>query len=176
MQSAATDRYARPARILHWTIAVLVIANIAGGFLIGNVEGLHTVYDLHRSTGFLILVLALLRLAYRLTHRPPPLPGHLPFVQRLAAETVHWALYGFMIVTPIVGWAASNAFGATVTVYWLFELPNIVAKDEATFKLLLGAHKLLGIGFALAILAHVGGALFHTIVQKDGIMQRMWPA
>lgn len=176
MMSDAASRYRRPARILHWLIAVLVLGNLGLGVLIGNVEGLDTAYHLHRSTGFLILVLALIRLGYRLTHTPPPLPAHMPFIQKLAAETVHWALYGFMIVTPLVGWAASNAFGASVTVYWLFDLPNIVAKDEALFKILVGAHMLLGIGFLLAICAHVGGALFHTFIQKDGLMSRMWPA
>ncbi|MEJ1159221.1 cytochrome b [Prosthecomicrobium sp. N25] len=175
MEAVESDRYRRPARVLHWLIAVLVIGNIIGGFVIANVEGVDTIYNLHRSTGFLIMVLAILRLLYRLTNPPPPLPTHMPALQKFAAEVVHWALYGFMIVTPIVGWAASNAFGAQVSIYWLFELPAIVGKDEALFKSLIAAHQWLGIGFLLAILVHIGGALFHTVVQKDGILARMWP-
>jgi cytochrome b561 len=170
-----TGRYTATARKLHWIIAVLVILNIFGGLLIANVEGLDTVYNLHRSFGFVIMVLAFVRLFYRLSVEPPELPAHMPLLQKLAAETVHWAMYAFLILTPFLGWIASNAFGASVSIFWIFNLPNIVAKDEGLFKIAITAHKVLGITFALAICAHIGGALFHTFVQKDGILNRMWP-
>lgn len=168
-------RYSRVARILHWLIAVLIVMNIAGGIFIANVPNQNTAYDLHRSTGFVILVLAILRLVWRATHTPPPLPAHMPAIQKFAAEAVHWAMYGFMILTPLAGWAAANAFGATVSVYWLFNLPHIVAKDEAMFKIFAGAHFFLSLAFAAAIVVHFAGAMFHTVIQKDGLMRRMWP-
>lgn len=178
MQPNEGPAYRRPARILHWLVAVLVILNIPGGILMTRLDGgalQDFVFNNHRSIGFVVLVLALVRLAYRLTHAPRPLPESMPALQRFAAEAVHWALYGFMILTPIVGWLATNAYGAPISIFGLFELPVLVAKDEALSKILFGAHAALGVAFAAAVLAHVGAALFHTFVQKDGIIDRMWP-
>ena len=97
------QRYTRVARALHWLIALLVAGNVVGGIVIANVENQNTLYDLHRSTGFVILCLAAIRIVWRLTHRPPPLPAHMPALQKFAAEAVHWALYGFMFATPLAG-------------------------------------------------------------------------
>jgi cytochrome b561 len=171
--------YDAPARILHWLTALIVIPMIPVGILIADVEdfpGKETVYNAHRSLGFVLLVLVLLRLAYRLTHRPPPLPAHMPMIQKLAAETVHWALYAALIAQPIVGWVATNAYPAQIQVFGLFTLPALVGKDEALSKLLFEVHFFLGIALAFLITVHIAGALFHTIVQKDGIIRRMWPA
>ena len=169
------QRYTRVARALHWLIALLVAGNVVGGIVIANVENQNTLYDLHRSTGFVILCLAAIRIVWRLTHRPPPLPAHMPALQKFAAEAVHWALYGFMFATPLAGWAAANAYGATVSVYWLFNLPSIAPKDEGLLNILKGTHAVLAISFTAAILVHFAGAMFHTIVQRDGLMRRMWP-
>jgi cytochrome b561 len=105
-----------------------VLGLIPVGILMGNMEsGLlqGRLYNLHRSTGTLLLPLAIIRLLYRWTHLPLPLPlpPDVPALQRRAAESVHWSFYALLIVQPLVGWAATSAYRAPIIVYGLFELP-----------------------------------------------------
>jgi cytochrome b561 len=155
------------ARVLHWLTAVRVLAMIALGFVIANIEDLPRLYDLHRSIGVLLLVIVLVRLAYRVTH--PPLP--LPLIQRLVAGFVHRTLYAVLIVQPILGWIATS--GAPITVFWVLALPPIWREDRAFSDQLFAAHAALGIALALVICAHVGGALFHHFIRKDRVLMRM---
>lgn len=176
--AAEHSAYGRPARVLHWLLAVLIVGVVIGGIVMVKLESgplQNTIFNAHRSLGFVVLVLALARLAYRATHAPKPLPDSIPAIQRFAAETVHWGLYGLMITVPLLGWVGTNAFGAPIPIFGLFELPVLVGKDEAMSKMLLGAHVLVAFAFVAGIALHVGAALFHTIVKKDGVIWRMWP-
>lgn len=170
--------YRRPARLLHWLIAIIVIGLIPVGITMGNLDGgplQNRLYDLHRSFGFTVLVLAVLRLAYRLTHRPPPLPSSVPASLRLAAAIVHATMYALLFATPIIGWLATNAYGAPISVFGLFELPVLVAKNEATAEFLFGIHRAFGLAFGALILLHIGAAIGHALVLRDGVLHRMWP-
>jgi cytochrome b561 len=89
------------------------------------------------------------------------------------AHLVHWALYAGLLVNPILGWLGVSAFGATIDFLWLVELPSLIAKDEVLSERILGAHKLIGILMALALSAHIGGALFHHFIRKDRTLLRM---
>ena len=176
MNSVPALRYSLTARVLHWTTAVLVITVIVVGLLLddlpaGRVQ--NTAYDLHRSTGVLIFVLVAIRLLYRWTHPPPPLPADVPRLQRLAANAVHHLLYTLLLVQPLVGWWGTSAYGAAINVYWLFTLPPLVAKDQAWGERILGWHGVIGITIACVIAVHVGAALYHRFVRKDGVLQRM---
>lgn len=172
----APDRYRPIARALHWTTAVLVIAMLPLGAVLldlppGRIQD--TAFDLHRSTGVLLFVLTALRLAYRLRHPPPPLPADLAPSQRCAAHAVHVALYALLFALPLVGWWGTSAFGAPIVVYGLFELPPLVAKDEALARQVLGLHGWLGLALVIAVLAHAGAALHHHFIRRDGILRRM---
>jgi cytochrome b561 len=170
---APAAAYTLAARVLHWITAVLVLTMIPLGFLIANIEDLPRLYDLHRSIGVLLLLIVLIRLAYRVTHPPLPLPADIPLVQRLVAALVHWTLYGVLIVQPILGWIATSAYPAPITVFWVFTLPPIWREDRALSDQLFAAHGALGIALALVISAHVGGALFHHFIRKDRVLMRM---
>jgi cytochrome b561 len=154
--------YTLPARVLHWLTAILVLAMIPLGFLIANIEDLPRLYDLHRSIGVLLLLIVLVRLAYRVTHPPLPLPTDIPLIQRLVAGFVHWTLYAVLIVQPILGWIATSAYPAPI---W--------REDRALSDQLFAAHGALGIALAVVICAHVGGALFHHFIRKDRVLMRM---
>ncbi|MFK8250431.1 cytochrome b [Ancylobacter terrae] len=170
--------YRRPARLLHWLIAIIVIGLIPVGITMGNLDGgplQDRLYDLHRSFGFTVLVLAALRLAYRLSHTPPPLPASVPAPLRVAAGVVHATMYALLLATPIIGWLATNAYGAPISVFGLFELPVLVAKNEATADVLFAIHRALGLAFGALILLHVGAAIGHALVFRDGVLHRMWP-
>lgn len=182
MTSIASSReaasYSSAAKWLHWIVAILIIANIPGGFLLDKVpEGpiQDRLYDLHRSTGTLILALAIIRLAVRLARgAPEPEPGLTRF-ERVASTIVHKALYALIFIVPILGWAATSAYGAAINVYGLFVLPPILPQNEDVSKVLFALHKLSAFTLAGLALFHVAGALFHVIVRKDGVMARMMP-
>ncbi len=176
MPSPPMLRYTGVARLLHWTMAVLVLMTIPVGFILmklpqGRVQD--TLFDLHRSIGVLLFVLVAVRLGWRLAHPPPPLPDDLPAWQRVASGTVHRLLYAILLIQPIIGWWGTSAFGAPINVFWLFELPPLVSKDEAAAKQILGWHGIIGITLSVAVAIHVGAALFHHFVRRDAVLRRM---
>lgn len=171
--------YAPTAKAFHWTVAVLVLAMIPLGISLGSLpKGAvqDTAYAIHKSTGFLILVLMIGRLAFRLFNPPPPSEPTLARWQIGVSHAVHWALYAILLVMPVIGWAGSNAFGAPVSVYGLFTLPDIMTKDEPLSKTLLGVHATLGFVAAGLILMHIAAALYHRFVRKDAVLARMTSA
>ena len=130
-------------------------------------------YDLHRSTGAVLLIVVLVRIAWRLGHAPPPLPAGVPLAQQRIAGAVHMLLYTLLLVQPVVGWAATSAYPAPIVVFGLFELPPIWPANRAAAEWLFGVHRALGILMALLVLAHAGAALHHHFVRRDGILRRM---
>lgn len=168
--------YSMIARILHWTTAVLVLAAIPLGILMNAVsEGplQDFLFNLHRSIGAVLLPLVAARLIYRLNHPPPALPADLPAIQRFAALFTHAALYILLIVQPLIGWVATSAYPAPMTVFWLIPLPPIWREDRAFSDQLFQVHTIVGIVIAILALAHIAAALFHHFVRKDDILVRM---
>ena len=168
--------YTPTARALHWIVALLVIGLIVVGILMGNMDSgplQDRLYNLHRSTGALVLVLAIIRLGYRLTHPPLPLPADMPASQRLAAESVHWGLYVLLIVQPLIGWAATSAYRAPIIIYGLFELPPILPVNQPLSEQLFFVHRGLGFVMAALVLGHAGAALYHHFLQRDRVLMRM---
>lgn len=171
-------RYRAPARLMHWLVAVIVLGMIPVGLTMTRLDSgplQDWLFFLHEASGFTVLVLVLVRLAYRITHPPPPLPSSVPRWQQFAAGNVHRALYVLLIVQPLVGWLGANAFGAQVSIFGLFNLPSLVAKNEPFAERVLAVHDFVGFTIAGLLVIHIGAALMHGFIQKDGVLQRMWP-
>ena len=168
-------RFALPARILHWLMAALILAMLLIGT--GMVSTASSRYPellaWHRPIGIAILPLALIRLGVRLTHRPPPLPADLPAIQVAAAKGSHYLLYALMITMPLIGWAMQSAGGYPVTLWKGLALFPILPHDIQLYGWLRYAHGLLGYAFFLLILAHLGAALFHGLIRRDGVFGSM---
>ncbi len=171
-QAPTMRGYNLTARVFHWTTAVLVLFQIPAGLLSANFE-LDTLYNLHKSTGVLIFGLVVGRLAWRLTHEPPPLPADIPQSQRFAAHSLHWALYALLIVQPLVGWIATSAYPAPIPIYGLFEMPHIWWEDRALSDRLFVVHLWIGIAMATLLVGHIGAALYHHFIRKDEVLLRM---
>jgi cytochrome b561 len=172
----ATPAYTVTARILHWVTASLVLFNLPLGLVIANNWGgplQDQLYNLHRSIGALIIPVILVRLLYRLGHPPAPLPDEIPPLQQLAAKATHWALYALLIVQPFLGWIGTSAYPAQIVVFGLFELPPIWPEDRAFSDRVLFIHSLTGLTIAVLLAAHIGAALHHHFVRRDGILTRM---
>lgn len=174
----AALRYSAPAKVFHWLSAATILTAIVLGFaMLESDPGprQNQFFDLHRSFGFVILLLTSARLGWRLYCPPPPLVPGLPAWQERAAHVTHIALYGLLLIMPLVGWAGTSAFGARISVFGLFELPMILAKDEALSKKLLPLHGAMGLLLCALLFMHIGAALQPHLLRKDDTLRRMLP-
>jgi cytochrome b561 len=171
-QRLTTPGYTLTARVLHWLTAALVLFQIPAGLLIVSFD-LGFIYNLHKSVGVVILAAIVVRLPWRLTHPAPPLPADIPAAQRLAAQAMHWALYGLLVVQPILGWIATSAYPAPVPFFGLFEMPHIWWADRALSDRLFVVHRWLGIAMGALLVGHIGAALYHHFIRRDGVLLRM---
>jgi cytochrome b561 len=182
------QRYTRLAMLLHWLIAIGIIANVALAWIWPHLadEQVRPAIDVHKSIGITLLGLAIMRLLWRLTHRPPAYPPSYQPWERAASHIVHGALYLMIFLMPLSGWIMDSAFkdAAKFPMRWfgLFEWPRIAAiqhLDPATRD---RVHDLFGLThvvgayalYALFVL-HVGGALKHQWIDREKELQRMLP-
>jgi cytochrome b561 len=171
--------YKPAARFLHWLMALLVIATIPIGVVMvqqGLTRGVQdTLFILHKNGGVLILLLLLVRIGYRIANPPPPLPAHVPHSQRLMAEAVHLALYALLLVMAVSGFVRVSAGGFPIEALDALGVPRL-PKSETVAGFAKAVHAYARFALVALILAHIGAALFHGLVKKDGILARMWPA
>jgi cytochrome b561 len=124
-----SGRYSRAAMWLHWTLAVLIIVQLALGWIMNEVLPDHTpnqqfVEGVHISLGLTILILVVARIAVRLTHRPPPLPVGMPAWERILSHAVHLMFYFLMLALPLTGWALVS-FGTRPISFWGLPFPHL---------------------------------------------------
>ena len=173
------SRYSTVAIVLHWTIALLLIGNLAAGMLFVRIEDADkslyfTLVQLHKSTGITVLALSLLRLAWRLTNPPPPYPDHMTPAERALAKLSHWGFYGLMLAMPLSGWAMTSVSKIKFPMLWygLFEVPPLPVPAGWDYYYL---HGVLGWVTVGLIALHVAAALKHHFFDRDGVFARMWP-
>jgi cytochrome b561 len=106
---------------------------------------------------------------------PAPLETLTP-LERRASVAVHHSLMALIILMPLIGWLMTSAYRVDVSVFGLFTLPHLMPKSEPIFDALAAAHKWLGLLMAALILSHIGAAIMHTFIKRDGVLQRMLPA
>lgn len=180
------DRWPALAKAFHWVTALVVVAMLALGFAMtyrGNALGIwddltNNLFSTHKLLGFLLLWFIVLRLARRFIGRVPRPEPSLPGWQQGVATVNHVAMYALLIAMPLLGWTAASLFPA-LELFGTFSLPALTAPDtspdKAMYETVAGWH---GIG-ALILLAlvalHVSASLYHLVVRRDGVFQRMWP-
>ena len=170
-----TGLFSLPARILHWLMAAMILAMLFVGVgMVASVSERHEwLLRIHKPLGIAILLLAVVRLAVRLRHPPPPLPADLPMLQKLAAHASHWLLYALMIAMPLVGWAMLSAGGYPVMLDASLRLPAILPASATAFAVLRHLHGWLALLLFLTFLAHLGAALYHGLIRRDGVLASM---
>jgi cytochrome b561 len=181
MTGARPDSYSPLQKSLHWLIAVLVVGMIAVGVYMTR-RGIATSFDAvtavlytyHKTIGFLVLWLVVLRAAVRVTRGVPAPEPSLNALQRIASEVTHLGIYALLIIVPVLGWVGVSAFGATGIIGG-FSLPSLVGQDERLAKTVLWLHGWAAIILGALVAAHVGAALMHKIFLKDGVFDRMMP-
>jgi len=174
----ASDSWGAPAKLFHWVMAALILAQITLGLMAANWRVSPTKIELffwHKSTGMLILALVGLRILWRLANPTPELPAGMAAWERAAARLSHLLLYVLMIALPATGWIVNSASNVPFRIFWLIPLPAIVAPDEPTADLAALVHGGLAALLALALVAHIGAALRHHFVKRNTVLIRMLP-
>jgi cytochrome b561 len=181
--SATPARYSGLAIALHWLLALAIVGAFAVGLYMTSLSMSPTrlkLYNWHKWAGTVILALSALRLLWRLTHRPPALPraieSAMPAWQRVAHHATHHLLYLLFFAVPLVGWAYSSAAGFPIVVFGVLPLPDFVPVDKALAEAIKPWHGWLAYGLATLVVLHVAAALKHQLVDRDGLLSRMWPA
>ena len=182
MISNTTVSYGRVARFFHWSIALLVLSDIALG-LIGKftprsgdtVAFLQLLYSTHKTIGVTILALAVLRVGWAIL-QPRPVPLHPERrLETFAADTAHWVLYAAIFVLPLSGWVIHSAEVGFAPIWWPFpqSLP-FIPESERLAGAAANVHWIAGIVLATMVAAHIGGAIKHALIDRDGTLARMW--
>jgi cytochrome b561 len=162
------------SRLLHWTMAVLILAMLfIGVAMVSSLSDYHRLVAVHRPLGILLLALVAVRLINRLLSPPPPLPAAMPTPLKLAAHGSHWLLYGLMFAVPLVGWGMLSAADYPIPLVGRLHLPPILPHDKALYAVLRPAHTVLAFLLFFTFLAHLGAALMHALVFKDGVFRSM---
>ncbi len=173
-----TDRYTRTAITLHWLIALLILAAFPLGVYVHDLPlSPHKLrlFSYHKWIGVTVFMLAVIRVSWRVTHRPPPMPEHMPNWEKFAAESVHYLLYVLIFAIPISGWLMSSAKGFQTVWFGVLPLPDLVGKNKELGDQLLELHRVLNYLLLGLLLAHVGAALKHHFIERDDILVRMIP-
>lgn len=198
LELTSTTRYTTVAIALHWAIAIAILAMIPLGWWMSDAVldpatrgQAGQAFQLHKSVGLTILVLSLVRLAWRLTHKAPPLPQAMPAWEKTVSKATHALFYVLMIALPVTGWVYTSAgysvsferfFPVATSWFGLFEVPHIAAiaskGEEARRTIGINtefAHSKLAWGVLVLGGLHVAAALKHHLFNRDDVLTRMLP-
>jgi cytochrome b561 len=165
-------------RFLHWLTLFLVATIFVLAFSISfatSREGAVALIELHRSFGVTVWVATLCRLVWRQFSRFPNWPADMPLAMRFAAQWSEYALYALLLTQPLLGFLQTNARGDRVTLFFLGQLPALVAEDHPLAKYLLEVHKAVGFLLLGLIALHALAALYHHFWRRDDTLIAMLP-
>jgi cytochrome b561 len=171
--------YSPAARRFHWWTVLLLAAQIPIGLVMVRygaatnfAEPTGKLYDSHKLIGLTILLLALARLVYRLAHGAPTDEPTLERWEKVVSHITHWAIYALLVIVPLLGWLAISYYGPFEP--FGIRLPSLAAQDDAKATQVFFFHMLAAYALIVLLGMHVGAALFHYLIKKDGVLRRMW--
>ncbi len=177
MSKAAQDRYDRVAVLLHWLLGLALLAQIAFGWVLGEIArgtpARALAINLHKSSGLILALLIVVRIFWRLRHRPPAYPQAMDARKVLAARGGHLLLYLCMIGLPLSGYLASNFSRHGILFLGMVPLAPWGPDDKAAYALLNGTHDILGLAFSALVAGHILIAIYHARIARDGLVARM---
>jgi cytochrome b561 len=173
-------RHSNFAVTMHWLIVLLILAQVTLGFTFnrflaeGTPERME-VFTWHKTVGATILVLTLIRLAYRLMNPPPPYPEDVPEWRRVAAVWTHRLFYLLLIALPLTGLIAVSDRGPTTALVGGIPLPTVPGIDEATGEMSGEVHMVLVWTTIALLVLHIGAAIYEQFIARHGVAGRMPP-
>jgi cytochrome b561 len=169
-------QFALLSRILHWLMATLLVAMLfIGVSMVSSLGDYHRLLTIHRPLGILILILAAIRLVTRMLTRLPPFPPSMPQSERFVATLSERLLYTLFFALPLVGWAMLSAGHYPIVMFGAVHLPAILPARPGLYATLRETHMVLAYLLFVTFLAHACAVLFHTLVLRDGLLNRMVP-
>ena len=188
MSTHVSNRYTRTAIVLHWAIALLIIASVVMIWTVDSLpdDWVRPVVDTHKSIGITVLGLAAMRLLWRFAHRPPPLPSSYSRWERVGAHAAHGLFYVLIFALPLSGWLHDSAWKDApthpMTWFGLVSWPRIgfvmnldAGTKEQMHDLFFTFHAWFGYVLYALFVLHVGGALKHQWLDRERELQRMMP-
>jgi len=172
----SADSWGATARGFHWLIAALILAQFVIGSIAEEMKLTPAKLDLfvwHKSIGVTVLVLAVLRLAWRLGNPAPAPPNGTPGWERKLAATAHWVLYALIFAVPLSGWWVSDASRVPFKAFFLVPMPDFIATDRALQETAAGVHEALTMTLLFVVVVHVAAALRHHFLLHDDVLRRM---
>ncbi|HUA89248.1 MAG TPA: cytochrome b [Steroidobacteraceae bacterium] len=173
-----TRRWGAVAQLFHWLIVLFIVTQFTLATMFDDLPaGSHKLRLLarHKSVGITILMLVVLRLAWRWINPTPELPGTLRPYERTLAKVTHVLLYVLLFLVPLTGWMMSSARGFPVSWFGLFQLPDLVPKDKPLYEALLTTHGVLAWTIGIVAIVHLLAALKHHFMLRDDVLRRMLP-
>ncbi len=173
----AVNKYSTMAVILHWVMAIMILAMIGlGVYMVDLPKGSDersAYFALHKSIGLTLALLALIRLGWKITHAAPPLPDSIDAGRRKLITATHHLLYVLMIVQPLSGYISSS-FSGYKTRFWGIPLPNWGWKAPELNELFTTIHDVSAFCLVTLLVLHIGGAISHAMRREHEITRRMW--
>jgi len=173
----STVRWGSVAQFLHWLIVVLIVIQVALALTAEQLHGMAKLATLarHKSVGITILMLAVVRLLWRLGNTTPTLPLDLQPYERVLAHFTHIALYVLIFALPLSGWIVTSARGFPASWFNLFQLPDLVAKNQPLYEAMKETHEALAWTLGAVATLHLLAAFKHHFILKDNVLRRMLP-
>jgi cytochrome b561 len=171
-------QFALLSRLLHWIMAAILLAMLfIGAAMVASLGNYHWLVAVHRPLGIMILILAIVRVINRMFTTLPPFPPTMSARERLLASASERLLYTLMFALPLVGWGMLSAGHYPIVMFGSVHLPPILPANPTLYAVLRKAHTLLAYLLFATFLAHLGAVLFHTLIIRDRLLNRMalWP-
>jgi cytochrome b561 len=172
-----TTRYDLVAIVLHWSIALLILAAFLLGLTVDDFPKAWnaTVVNIHALIGLAVLALTMVRVVWRMGHKPPPLPRSSNPLLEKSSKAVHLLLYFMMILVPVIGIPTLFYRGRGIN-FGFFQIPPLLPRVPELFRPLTELHELSAYALLTLGVGHVLAALYHQIVLRDRLMWRMVPS
>ncbi|MFM8700501.1 MAG: cytochrome b [Hyphomicrobiales bacterium] len=176
MSDASPVKYKLILRLLHWAMATLIILLVPLGFMLENLAGNPLqgfAYDLHKSLGISIFILAVVRIGAKLVVGVPDPEPSLPRLQKTASKLVHGALYGLVFLVPVFGYLGTSMCCSPIWFFWIWEVPIRIEGGKDLASAMFKIHEIASITLAGLAGLHITAALYHVFIRKDGVFARM---
>ena len=171
--------YDRIAQAVHWLVAALAVTVVWLGWGIAwaprNTPRRDLFVLIHESVGLTILAAMMFRAWWRWRHPPPPLPPALSRLETGLAGLTHFALYLFLILMPLGGYSSAAVAGHAVSYFGVFSIPPLLPGNDRLSQVAIAIHLVGQYPLYLFVALHIAGALFHGLVRRDGVLERMLP-
>jgi len=178
MNRSEAQTYTRTSIFLHWMVAILIFSAFPLGVYMHGMRltpDKLRYFSYHKWMGVTVFALAVIRLAWRLTHTPPEMAVDLSRWERTAAQCVHEILYVLIFAVPLSGWLMSSATGLQTVWFGVLPIPDLIDRDKALGEILLVVHQTLNWALLAIVLGHAVAALNHHFFARDETLMRMIP-